>query len=172
MDRNENLNPSPLDELEEKTYQSRFDDGLLDLLIGFGVLGFAIGILMGEPMITILSPAIAPILWKSLQEKITIPRMGYVRFSAERRKKERRGMWDLRIVLFASLLLGAGAWFALERGGGSLNLADVELGIAPVGVIVAVLMVVGAATGAIMALAGIILLGRFLQRYPAQPAGA
>jgi hypothetical protein len=114
-------------------------------------------------------------------------------------------MWDLRIVLFASLLLGAGAWFALERGGGSLNLADVELGIAPVGVIVAVLMVVGAvvfqirrawfyallsltaaagvllgypaefglaATGAIMALAGIILLGRFLQRYPAQPAGA
>jgi hypothetical protein len=56
-DMKEPLDPTRLDRLEEQTYLSRFDDGLLDLLIGLGILGFAVGVIVGEAMITILARA-------------------------------------------------------------------------------------------------------------------
>jgi hypothetical protein len=143
-DMKEPLDPTRLDRLEEQTYLSRFDDGLLDLLIGLGILGFAVGVIVGEAMITILSPAFAPILWKSLQEKVTIPRLGYVRFSEERRTRERQGVLGIRLVLLAAVLLGAGAWFAFDRGGYTFPVSSRELGLAPVALIMAALMVVGA----------------------------
>lgn len=142
MDSNDLQRINDLDELEEKTYRTTQQDGLIDLLVGLGLLGFGVGVLFELPMLTILAPALLATLWKPLREKITTRHLGYVRFSEPRRRKERRGMWTVRWALVGTVLGGFVLWFAFDRGGDSLRGTLIGLGLAPFALMIGLLLAV------------------------------
>ena len=83
-------------ELSRKAYLSYHQDGLIDILIGLGILGFGLMMLTGSIVFNMM--AWMPIIfYVPLKNRITVPRFGYVQFSSERVRKQR---------LLAVLLLG------------------------------------------------------------------
>jgi hypothetical protein len=79
-----------LREIEKKAYMSYHQDGLLDIVIGLYALAFGIGIfvdrilefgfasIMPAIMISIVLP-----IWIQAKKKITMPRIGFVKFGAK-----------------------------------------------------------------------------------------
>ncbi len=131
---------SDLDELEEHTYRTTQQDGLIDLLAGLGLLGFAVGVLLELPMLTILAPALLATMWKPLRDKIATRHVGYVRFSEPRRKRERRGLWTLHWALVGTALAGVAVWLVFDRGGDSMRETLIGLGLAPFALMVALFL--------------------------------
>ena len=75
-------------ELSRKAYLSYHQDGLIDILIGLGILGFGLMMLTDSIVFNLL--AWMPIIfYVPLKNRITVPRFGYVQFSSERTKKLR-----------------------------------------------------------------------------------
>jgi hypothetical protein len=76
-----------LREIEKKAYMSYHQDGLLDIFVGVYILGFALGIWVditleygfGSIMPAILIATVIPI-WIAAKRKITMPRIGFVKF--------------------------------------------------------------------------------------------
>jgi len=93
--------PKNLGELERQSYRSRWQDGLLDLTGGLGVL--AVGgswtceLFWG---VGFIAPVLI-VLWLLLRRRVVEPRIGKVRFRLERRESERSGIQG-------SLLFGVG----------------------------------------------------------------
>jgi len=79
-----------LKEIERRAYMSYHQDGLLDILVGVYILGFGIETLadviwefgFGSVMPAILVAIILPI-WIAAKRKITMPRIGFVKFRSE-----------------------------------------------------------------------------------------
>jgi hypothetical protein len=64
---------------------SYHQDGLIDILIGLGILGFGLMMLTDSVVFNIL--AWMPIIfYVPLKNRITVPRFGYVQFSSDRTK--------------------------------------------------------------------------------------
>jgi hypothetical protein len=70
-------------ELRQKTYLAYHQDGLIDALVGLGILGFGVN-MMTESSGFIALSWIPFILYAPLKRYITIPRLGYVKFDSER----------------------------------------------------------------------------------------
>jgi hypothetical protein len=78
-----------LREIEKKAYMSYHQDGLLDIVIGLYALAFGLGIAMDRIwgfsfaaiMPAILISIVLPI-WIQAKRKITMPRIGFVKFGA------------------------------------------------------------------------------------------
>jgi len=76
-----------LREIEKKAYMSYHQDGLLDIFVGVYILGFGLGIWaditwepgFGSIMPAILAATLLPI-WIQAKRKITMPRIGFVKF--------------------------------------------------------------------------------------------
>ncbi|MCW4006596.1 MAG: hypothetical protein NWF04_08410 [Candidatus Bathyarchaeota archaeon] len=108
-----------LKELERRTYMSYNQDGLLDIFAGVYVLGFGLGITldaMFDYSIGLFLPAflIALVLplWISAKQKITMPRIGFVKFGRHSQNK----LSAIYIGLLASGLV-AFFLFAILHGG-------------------------------------------------------
>ncbi len=129
-----------LQNLEERSYRTTQRDGLIDLLVGLGLLGFGLGVLLDIPMLTVLAPALLATMWQPLRDRITTPRLGYVRFSEPRRKRERRGLWAVRWALVGTVAAGIAVWMVFDRGGESLRETMSGLGLAPFALMVALLL--------------------------------
>jgi hypothetical protein len=87
-------------ELGRKAYLSYHQDGLIDILIGLGILGFGLMMLTDSVVFNML--AWMPIIfYVPLKNRITVPRFGYVQFSSERSKHLRL----LGILLLGLLVL-------------------------------------------------------------------
>jgi hypothetical protein len=129
-----------LDDLEERTYRTTQDDGLIDLLAGLGLLGFGLGVLFELPMLTILAPALLASMWKPLRDRISTRHIGYVRFSEPRRKKERRGLWTVQWALVGAFVAGLVLWLAIERGGPAFRESAGSYGLAPFALVVALVL--------------------------------
>jgi hypothetical protein len=135
------LGPMPdLDDLEERTYRTTQEDGLIDLLAGLGLLGFGLGVLFSIPMLTILAPALLATMWKPLKDRMATRHIGYVRFSEPRRRKERRGLWTMQWALVGAFLGGLVLWLVMERGGPALRDSAGSLGLAPFALMVALML--------------------------------
>ena len=77
-----------LKKLSRKAYLSYHQDGLIDILIGLGVLGF--GLMMLTDSVVFNMMAWMPIIfYVPLKNRITVPRFGYVQFTSERVKRQR-----------------------------------------------------------------------------------
>jgi len=81
------MNNINLKEVEKRTYVAYHQDGLIDMFIGVYILTFAAGIIINnilEVSTWFIGPAILPAimvpLWISIKKKVTIPRIGYVKF--------------------------------------------------------------------------------------------
>ena len=101
--------------LEKKAWRSVFQDGLWDIYLGIILISFAVSagldklsidddLRMGSYISVMVFGMIVLYVGKRF---ITIPRMGTVKFGAERQK--RRNI--VRLVLFVSVLLGLLMWW-------------------------------------------------------------
>jgi uncharacterized integral membrane protein len=100
-----------LREIEKKAYMSYHQDGLLDIVIGLYALAFGIGIIIDRLfdlsfaaiMPAILISIVLPI-WIQAKRKITMPRIGFVKFGA-------RGSNKLFAVFLGLAVAGLGVFF-------------------------------------------------------------
>ena len=94
-----------LKKLSRKAYLSYHQDGLIDILIGLGVLGFGLMMLFDNQVFNMM--AWLPIIfYMPLKNRITVPRFGYVQFAPERVKRQRLLVGLLVGILLFILLLG------------------------------------------------------------------
>jgi len=115
-----------LREIERKAYMSYHQDGLLDIFVGVYILGFGLGIFtdiiwvdriwepgFGSIMPAILIATILPI-WIEAKRKITVPRIGFVKFGPQGTRK-------LIAIYIGLFVAGLGAFFAftVSQGGPS-----------------------------------------------------
>ena len=78
-----------LDQIEETTYRSYHDDGLIDLAVGVAVTIFGVGMMQASPLLMILPGALSFPLWSAARKSITRPRFGVVNFNPKRQAAER-----------------------------------------------------------------------------------
>ncbi|MEZ4591680.1 MAG: hypothetical protein R3D55_11155 [Chloroflexota bacterium] len=93
------------EQLKRKLYLSYHQDGILDLAVGLSILGFGISMAM-DVGATIVFSWLGLILYAPLKSVITIPRLGFVQFESESKR---------RTNLIYRLVLGLGT-FALFFG--------------------------------------------------------
>lgn len=101
--------------LESEIYTSRFDDGLLDLLVGVGLLVLGLFWRVERPELGAAVPAILIPLWIALRRTFIEPRLGRVAFAPERRRLE-RGRLTAALALGAGLLACAALAVVWARG--------------------------------------------------------
>ena len=113
--------------LEKKAWRSVFQDGLWDIFLGLLLMAFGLSAWLDrldlrESMrmgIYIGAEIIAMVVLFAGKRFITVPRMGMVKFGAERQK--RRNI--VRLLLFISVLVGLAMWFlssSLMKADGSI----------------------------------------------------
>ena len=118
-----------LKEIERKTYMSYHQDGLLDIFAGVYILGFGLGIFMdviwdfGMGVIIIPGGLIAMALpmWIALKRKITMPRIGFVKFGPG------GGTTKLMAIFIGLAVAGLGLFFVFTLAtfqGGSRQWLD------------------------------------------------
>jgi len=114
------MKETSLREVEKKTYMFYHQDGLIDILVGIYVLMFGSGILLlmftdfsTWFVIPAIFPAIMIPVWISAKKRITMPRIGYVKFRS-------RGANRLMTVFLGLMVFGLGTFmvftFASNQG--------------------------------------------------------
>jgi hypothetical protein len=110
------MKEASLREVEKRTYMSYHQDGLLDIFVGVYVLLFALGILLMTVtdfstwfVIPAIFPAIMIPIWISAKRRITMPRIGYVKFGA-------RGANKLMAVFLGLVVAGFGVFTVFGLG--------------------------------------------------------
>jgi hypothetical protein len=87
--------------LERRAYLSYQQDGIIDLLVGWGTLAFGLNLAMDSSIWTFL--AWMPIIfYVPLKNRITVPRLGYVKFDHSRGGP---GKWILVFLVFGLLVV-------------------------------------------------------------------
>ena len=81
------MKESSLRDVEKRTYVSYHQDGLIDIFVGVYILLFGAGIFLRTVtdfstwfIIPAIFPAVMVPIWISFKRRITIPRIGYVKF--------------------------------------------------------------------------------------------
>ena len=105
------MNNVNLKEIEKRTFVSYHQDGLIDIFIGTYILLFAAAILVNDILdlstwfiIPAIFPALMVPIWIALKKRITIPRIGYVKFKAT-------GANKLTIIFIGTLVMGVFTFF-------------------------------------------------------------
>ena len=103
-----------LREVEKRTYMSYHQDGLIDIFVGIYVLLFGSDILLSTVtefstwfVLPAVFPAIMVPIWISVKKRITMPRIGYVKFGS-------RGTNKLMAILLGLTIAGLGAFMVFS----------------------------------------------------------
>jgi hypothetical protein len=129
-----------LEKLEKKAFMSYHQDGLLDILLSIVPLCMGISALTGNYLFIILIGIIA-LPWKSVKKAITVPRLGFVEFSKERKSKEKKKILMLNLALTLSAVAGLLVFMAWQSNG-LIRKGAISLGLTPLGVTLASLVLV------------------------------
>ena len=71
--------------LQQKTYQSYHQDGLIDIIIGLGFIGFGLNMALDNSVFLFM--AWMPIIfYVPFKNRLTVPRIGYVKFTSSNTK--------------------------------------------------------------------------------------
>ncbi|MCP4425603.1 MAG: hypothetical protein GY803_14000 [Chloroflexi bacterium] len=92
-------------DLRQKTYLAYHKDGIIDTLVGLGILGFGVNMATETSAFIVLS-WIPFILYAPLKKRITVPRLGYVKFDSERDSSVRMTMIALVGILTLAMFVG------------------------------------------------------------------
>jgi hypothetical protein len=95
-----------LKNLERKAYLSYHEDGILDLFIGFNILLFGLWILADMVYLAGAFVAISTPIYTQMKKQITIPRLGYVKFTSSRTAKSQKTISLLIIAGFLAFIPG------------------------------------------------------------------
>jgi hypothetical protein len=108
------------DTLESGLFRSYWDDGLLDVLAGLGVIGVAVFWAFDLVAVGAVVPAVLATLWVPLRRSLVEPRMGLVEFS-EARMGRMRGRTLGLVALGVAMLLAVGVLLASGSRPGPLR---------------------------------------------------
>jgi hypothetical protein len=103
--------------VESTLFRSYWDDGLLDLLCGVGLLGIGIGFATDHFVFSAVMPALLTVLWRPLRARVVEPRSGYVRFTRSRRSRTTRELRLTAALGTAVLFLAVTVSFILRSRG-------------------------------------------------------
>jgi hypothetical protein len=199
------MNEPNLKDVEKRTHISYHQDGLIDIFIGTYILLFATAILVNNILdlstwfvIPAMFPALLVPIWIALKKRITVPRIGYVKFKASGANKVTAvfigtlvaGVFTFFLFAFVStqtwalelrniiiqngvLFIGLGTFIISSLFGYTIGLKRLY----GYGVLALILFgllyfitfpfeYVLFAIGLIIIIYGVILLTRFMQRYP------
>ena len=113
------MKETSLREVEKRTYASYHQDGLIDIFVGVYILLFGAGILLPTMtdfttwfIIPAIFPAVMVPIWISFKRRITIPRIGYVKFGFRSGNK-------LMAVFLGLIVAGLGVFMVLGFGASS-----------------------------------------------------
>jgi hypothetical protein len=107
------MNETALSRLERSLYQSYWNDGLLDLWAGLGVLGIGLAWTVGWIVVAPAVPILLIVLWPAARRRWVEPRVGAVSLSRPRRRKERlKLVWSLQVGWPVLVLVLLGCWSA------------------------------------------------------------
>ena|GEM_PF-4152315 len=79
-----------LKELERKAYLSYHGDGLLDIFLGLIIVFFSVGIATDILFIGSIFPPLGVPVFALIKRSLTVPRIGFVHFSGERKARNRK----------------------------------------------------------------------------------
>ena len=99
-----------LKQLEREAYLKTHEDGILDLILGLTLLGIGFHLASKESTLSILV-WMSVLFYKPLKDRITVPRLGHVRFGKDRMKKQSQGMTAVSIGISLLLLAGSCLFF-------------------------------------------------------------
>jgi hypothetical protein len=74
-----------VDQLSRQAYREYQGDGIIDILVGASLLGFALWLELDVPLFAFIC-WLSVGFYKTLKTTLTIPRFGYVRFEEDRRQ--------------------------------------------------------------------------------------
>jgi hypothetical protein len=105
-----------LKEIEKKAYKSTFQDGIWDIFLGCQLLILAVGTLLsnikiqegGIMIILVTLQVLVLTAFIFAKKRLTVPRMGIVKFGPERKRRIRKS----RIILLGSIIVGAVVFLA------------------------------------------------------------
>lgn len=100
-----------LERLERRTNRLFWDDGLLDLFGGLGVLFIGMSWLGDVVPLGAAAPALAVPLWVAARKRFTEPRLGLVELSEPRQRKNRAFTVGTLVAGVFTLALAAGVFF-------------------------------------------------------------
>jgi hypothetical protein len=113
------LSETELKDAERKNYLSYFEDGIVDIISGLPVLTFGLAMIFGANLLFIFTWMPILLYWP-VKQMITLPRMGYVKFNPERRRKISKNF--ILMVIAGTLFLLLGFVVTLGFEGQILNL--------------------------------------------------
>jgi|WetSurMetagenome_2_1015567.scaffolds.fasta_scaffold00322_21 hypothetical protein len=102
------MDPLDLKEIESSAYGTRSESGVLDIVIGAGLLGYGLLANVGAYLV----PTYCLLLAVLLQKLVVTPRVGRVRFAAGRRARERRGLLLIALLALLPIPLGLALFYA------------------------------------------------------------
>ena len=85
--------------LQQRTYQSYHQDGLIDIIIGLAMIGFGL-MLAFDSSVFIFMSWMPIIFYVPFKNRITVPRIGYVKFSSSNLKLAMALGTGLLVMLF------------------------------------------------------------------------
>ena len=88
-------------------FRAYWDDGLLDVLCGLGVLVIGIGWTVNLSWLGVVQVPLWILLWAPLRRGIVEPKAGFVEFSLARRSRTARRLWRALALGVAVLILTA-----------------------------------------------------------------
>jgi len=107
-----------LTDIEKKAYRSTFQDGIWDIFLGLTLLILAVGALLsnrgmpeGRQMTVLVGLQVAAaVFFIAGKKRITVPRMGFVKFGPQRKRKITKS----HVVLLGSVVVGAVAFLVVS----------------------------------------------------------
>jgi hypothetical protein len=96
--------------LQQRTYQSYHQDGLIDMIIGLSFIGFGLNMAFDNSAFLFLA-WLPIILYVPFKNRITVPRIGYVKFTASNKilvGAVIAGLLVLLLGIFVFLIAGPG----------------------------------------------------------------
>jgi hypothetical protein len=103
-----------LKEIERKAYTSYHQDGILEIVIAFTILIFALVMLGDMPWMGGMAGILAVSVYAGMKKLVTIPRIGYVKFPQQKTQK----IVALTLVLgVASMVAGLFAFMQTKSSG-------------------------------------------------------
>ena len=171
-----------LERIERTAYESKWEDGLIDIFVGVALLGMGIAWLTDYAVFGGILPALLVPIWVSARKRITVPRTGHVEFSGERKALEKRNLNVVALLGLVFLVMGVLVYFLVRENPPSVDtmirgaipaLPSVLLGIGAVmiGFLFGIRRFLG--YSALLVASGVV--GGFLQVHPGWlflPAGA
>ena len=115
--------------LEERAYKQTWNDGILDLIIGIGLV--MLGLLFRTDLAGLAGMFVAVLLmpfWAVGKQLITVPRLGYAEFSEDRKATERGWQRHLLVLGVMTLALAVGLYVATTTGRLGDELGEIRLG--------------------------------------------